>query len=271
MWLGIFTCYINYMYYVIAGLFGLVIGSFLNVVILRFDDWMSIVKTRSHCPHCKTELSWLDLIPVVSFICLRAKCRYCKKPISWQYPLVELTMGALMMAGYYLIFVTQFLLPYQQWLAIALYTFSMSSLIVIFAHDLKEMMIPDYVSYFFMICAFFLGWILTGSLVDTVLGGLVGFVPIALLVYPSKGRWMGEGDVKLAASLGLMTAYPQAAVFITSAFIFGGLFGGIGLMAKRVKMKSAVPFAPFLILGGVLALFYGYQLIDWYFGFLGYY
>src|SRR5690349_21207901 len=98
---------------VIALLFGLVYGSFLNVVILRFDDWQSIVRSRSHCPDCKTQLSWWDMIPVISFAYLQGKCRYCKKPISWQYPIVELSTAVLVAASYYMLFITKDLFLWQ--------------------------------------------------------------------------------------------------------------------------------------------------------------
>src|SRR3989344_2295759 len=98
---------------VIAFLFGLTYGSFLNVVILRFDDWQSIAKTRSHCPNCKTQLSWWDIIHVFSYTYLLGKCRYCKEPISWQYPAVELATAVLVAASYYLLFNTQNLAMWQ--------------------------------------------------------------------------------------------------------------------------------------------------------------
>ncbi|HUD21139.1 MAG TPA: prepilin peptidase [Candidatus Saccharimonadales bacterium] len=256
---------------VIAFVFGLIYGSFLNVVILRFDDWISIIRDRSHCPNCKEQLRWYDLVPVVSFICLRARCRYCHKPISWQYPAVELMTAVLLAAGYWVIFVTSIFSLTMAVLAFALYVLIIGCLVVIFTHDLKEMMIPDYLSYFLLIICLLFGWIMAGSLKDVLIGGLIGFLPVALLVYPSRGRWMGEGDVKIAASLGLMTAYPLSLVFLAVAFISGGAFGVLALISKKAKLKTAVPFAPFLIIGGLVAFFWGYQLINWYFGFLNVY
>src|SRR3990167_6184309 len=122
---------------VIAFLFGLTYGSFLNVVILRFDDWLSIAKTRSHCPNCKTQLAWLDLILLISFAYLRGKCRYCRKPISWQYPLVELTIAVLVAAGYYLLFVTQNLAMWQSVVGLAAFVVAIGAMMTILVHDLR--------------------------------------------------------------------------------------------------------------------------------------
>jgi len=253
-----------------AFVFGLITGSFLNVVIVRFDDWLSIVKKPSHCPSCKAPLTWRDLIPLVSYIHLRGKCRYCAKPISWQYPLVELITACLFAAGFYLIFLLSDLAIWQQLIAATGYALAVSALIVIFFHDLYEMMIPDVMSNVLLVGAalFSIGFYLSAT--TSLFGALIGFLPVALLVYPSNGRWMGEGDVKLSAALGLMVGYPAVIVYLAASFVIGGLFGAVGLLAKLVTLKTAVPFAPFLIIGALLALFFGGSLIEWYLGIIGY-
>lgn len=253
-----------------AFVFGLIAGSFLNVVIVRFDDWLSIVKKPSHCPNCKTRLAWRDLIPLLSFISLRGKCRYCAKPISWQYPLVELITASLFAAGYYLIFLLSDLTLWQQLISSLGYILTISALVVIFFHDLYEMMIPDVMNNVLIVGAtlFSVGFYFSAT--SSFFGALLGFLPIALLVYPSKGRWMGEGDVKLSAGLGLLVGYPAVIVYLALAFILGGVFGAVGLLTKTVNLKTAVPFAPFLIIGALSALFLGGNLIGWYLGIIGY-
>jgi len=254
---------------VISFLFGLIYGSFLNVVIYRFDDWLSILKGRSHCPHCQQTLAWFDLMPLVSFLALRGRCRYCQRPISWQYPAVEIATAILLAAGYWLVFTSG--LPLWRELMMALgYVVVVGGMMTIFWHDLKEMMIPDVLTNISLIGAAIFSFAWRGGWLSPVLGLLVGLVPIALLVYPSREKWMGQGDVKLAAALGLWLGYPQAIVALVAAFLLGGGFGVIGLTARRLKLKQAVPFGPFLIAGALIGLFAGEQLIIWYLGSIGY-
>lgn len=255
---------------IIAFIFGLIWGSFLNVVIVRFDDWISILKDRSHCPKCKARLPWYDLVPLFSFVALRGKCRTCQKPISWQYPLVELTTAALVAAGYYLIFLLNDLVLWQAVVAFGAYIIVLGALVAIFFHDLYEMLVPEALSYAALIGAAIFSLFFFQDWQTSLYGGLAGVVPIALLVYPSRGVWMGEGDVKIAAALGLLVGWPAALVFLVAAFVIGGVFGAILMMTGQAKMKSALPFAPFLIIGGLIALFWGQHMISWYMGILGY-
>lgn len=256
---------------VIAGLFGLIFGSFLNVVIYRFDDWVSIMKTRSHCRDCKTQLRWYDLVPLVSYITLRGRCRYCQKPISWQYPVVEVITACLFMAGYLLIYSTQNSFPpVTAGFIFGFYILAIGSLITIFFHDLYEMYISDYLSYFFIAAALGFSLLYYGDWQLTLMGAFIITLPIALIVYPSHGKWMGEGDVKLALGLGIFTAYQGAVLTLVMSFLLGGFFGAIALMTKKARLKSAIPFAPFLIIGALISIFYGDKIINWYLSLLGY-
>jgi len=255
---------------IIAVLFGLTFGSFLNVVILRFDDWESIAKTRSHCPNCKTQLSWWDLIPVISFAYLQGKCRYCRKPISWQYPLVEIATAALIVGGYYLLFITKHLMLWQSITGMAALVVAIGAMVTIFVHDLTEMMVPDLMAYVLLGASIVYSLVIYQDYLGTVYAALVGFLPIALLVYPSKGKWMGEGDVKIAGALAILAGWPNAVAFFVLAFVIGGGFGALGLATKRFQMKTAVPFGPFLIIAAVITLFWGDAITAWYLGTIGY-
>lgn len=252
-----------------AFIFGLIYGSFLNVVILRWDDWMSIIAGRSACPNCKQNLRWFDMLPVISFLTLAGRCRYCQKPISWQYPAVELGTAVLAMVGYQQIFSAGLPDATQAVIAFLAYLLVVGLLISVFFHDLYEMLVPDLMGYLLLAAAIIFGVITYGWL-NTLYGLLVGVVPIALLVYPSGGRWMGEGDVKIAAGLGAFVGWPVVAVFLLLSFFLGGLYGVLGLTLGKVKMRTAVPFAPFLIVGALLAFFWGKDIISWYFGMAGY-
>lgn len=251
-----------------AFIFGLIYGSFLNVVILRWDDWMSIMMSRSKCPNCKTQLKWYDLIPIVSFLSISGKCRYCQKPVSWQYPVVELVTALLVVLGYTFFFpaigdVTLIVVSFVAYLVV------IGLMVTVFFHDLYEMMVPDLMAYILLFVAIILGVSLYGWQ-PTLYGLLVGVLPIALLVYPSKGTWMGEGDIKIAAALGAFVGYPGAITYIALAFLIGGVYGMIAMIFKRVKLRTAVPFAPFLIIAAVTTFFYGEKIVSWYMRVFGY-
>jgi len=246
---------------ILAALLGLIIGSFLNAVIYRLSQSESVAKGRSYCPHCKHQLSWLDLFPVVSFIMLAGKCRYCQKTISWQYPAVEVVTAVV-----FALLVSQFWFPY--WLyAVALLAVA-SALIVIFVYDFYYYLIPDKVlfpaaavMFSYRLFAWLANW---DSLTNYLVAALVaaGFFLAIFLV--SRGRWIGFGDVKLAILLGLMLGWPNIIVGLWLSFLLGAVVGVAAMVASKKGMKSEMPFAPFLILGTFLALFWGQQLLQWY-------
>lgn len=260
--------------------FGAIVGSFLNCVIYRLETGGNFLKGRSFCPRCKHVLSWQDLIPIFSFIGLGGRCRYCQQKISWQYPLVEISTAVIFL----LIFNYQFLIFKQflilNFLNLFFYWIIASFLIIIFVYDLKHYIIPDKIIYpaiattflyqLFRILDFefilkFGFWnldfkILINSLISAFLASAFFF----LIVFVSQGKWMGVGDIKLAFLMGLILSWPDISVALVSAFYIGAIFG-LGLMTfGKKKMKSEVPFAPFLVTGTFLALFWGSELIDWY-------
>ncbi len=231
-------------------IFGLTIGSFLNVVILRLEKKESFLKGRSYCPHCKNTLSWFDLVPVFSFIWLGGKCRNCKKRVSWQYPLVELATA------------TVFLLIYNLGLPIfsmLLLWFIASALVVIFVYDLRNYIIPDVVLFPAIIAALpyhiSVHYLLAAGLAS-------GFFLAIFLI--SRGKWMGFGDVKLAILLGLLLGFPNILAGLFLAFFFGAITGIASIVLNKKGLKSEMPFAPFLIFGTFLAMFWGSNLIEWY-------
>jgi len=246
---------------------GLAIGSFSNAVIYRLDSKEGLLLARSHCPKCHHLLNWLDLFPVVSFVFLRGKCRYCHKSISWQYPLVELLTAALyaLIAGR----VVDNSLSLVFWLLATFF------LVVIFVYDLKHYIIPDEVVYPAIILTFAyrlfeavksVSW--SASFVPYLVAavGAAGF--FFLIVFISKEKWMGFGDVKLALFLGLLLGWPNTLLALFCAFLIGAIIG-TGLIASGLKkMKSELPFAPFLITGTVITIFFGEQIFNWYFSLL---
>ena len=250
--------------FMVVFLTGLVVGSFLNCVIYRLNTKESFLFSRSHCPKCHHILKWYDLIPILSFIIVKGKCRYCQKKISWQYPLVEIATGIV------------FLLILNYELRIMNYGFNLEImlnslflilnscfLIVIFVYDLKHYIIPDKIIYPAIITALIFNFqfsIFNSSILSGL--GAAGFFFLFWLI--SRGRWMGFGDVKLGFFMGLFLSWPNILVALFSAFFIGAIIG-IGLIALGKKtLKSQVPFAPFLVIGTFIALFFGKEIINWY-------
>lgn len=254
---------------ILVVLFSLSVGSFLNVVILRFDDIESVIKTRSHCPKCKKNLPWYDLVPFFSYIILAGRCRHCKKNISIQYPLVEAITA--------LIFV---LIYWQYGISInSLFLAIISSLLIVVAvYDWLHSEIPDILIY--SAAVFALG-LITYSLwqiqallnLDSWLpyayGLAIGFGFFGFLVIVSRQKWMGWGDVLLATLMGLTLGYPNVIVALFLAFLLGSLFSLVLMATKKKTMKDAIPFGPFLIAATFIALFWGTEIINVYFLRLG--
>ncbi len=262
-------------------LFGLIIGSFLNAAIYRlslldFSFWKSLGgRNRSYCPRCKHPLAWLDLVPVVSFLLLQGKCRYCHKKISWQYPIVEVATGLL----FVLIFKYQFSsisqlssFNYQSFIALCFMFYVSCSMIIIFVYDLKYYLIPDNI-LFPAIGVAFIFHLFSGILIGNWILGFGNSIAAAIVasgfflcIYVvSRGAWMGFGDVKLAILLGLLLGWPNILVGLFLSFFFGAIIGVVLMLLSKKGLKSEIPFAPFLIAGTLVAMFWGEKIIYWYF------
>jgi leader peptidase (prepilin peptidase)/N-methyltransferase len=249
---------------IISLVFGLIIGSFLNVCIYRIPRELSIVSPASSCPNCKTPIRAWDNIPVISYLILAGKCRKCGEKISLRYPSVELLNGLMYAAVLY-----HFGLGWHLPLLFAL----VSSLIVITFIDLDFQIIPDVITLPGMIIGLaashfimpdpFATYSLLGF-VNSVIGLLAGGVTFYLIAILSRGG-MGGGDVKMMAMVGSFMGWEG--VFLTT--LVGSLTGsliGIGLIIFKGKgRKTKIPFGPFLALGSLVALFFGCMIVDWYF------
>ncbi|TSC91489.1 MAG: leader peptidase (prepilin peptidase) / N-methyltransferase [Candidatus Berkelbacteria bacterium Licking1014_96] len=258
---------INIIIYIVAFIFGAIIGSFLNVVIFRLkinkDDKAKInLRGRSKCPHCQKTLDAFELIPILSYFVLGGKCRGCKKPISYQYPLVEFISALLTVLPIYL---WGFSHIYIYLIIPIFYLF-----IIIFFYDLKNFIIPDVLLVLLFLIILIFDIIKLGrseiSLVNLFWGVIIGGGLFLLLVIFSREKWMGWGDVKLGFLLGLLLGYPYIVVSLFLSFISGALVSIILIFAYGRKLKSQIPFAPFLILGAMIAIFWGEKIINWYLG-----
>jgi leader peptidase (prepilin peptidase) / N-methyltransferase len=236
---------------------GLCVGSFLNVVIARVPEGRSIVSPGSACPLCGGPIMWFDNIPLVSYALLRGRCRRCGAPISPRYPIVELVTGLLFVLAGWERGLGSDLVP-----ALVL----LAALVAITAIDLDRQLIPDVISLPGIAVGLLLSTI-TGRpwWLDSLVGVLVGGGIFFLIIVASRGG-MGGGDMKLGAMLGAFLGWKLVLVAILLAVLAGGAVG-IGLLALRRKgRKDAVPFGPFLALGGVVSLFWGGPLLEWYLG-----
>lgn len=238
-------------------LLGLCVGSFLNVVIARVPEGRSIVGPGSACPRCSTPIAWYDNVPLLSFALLRARCRKCGEPISWRYPVVELVTGLLFVLALAERGLTIDLIP-----ALLL----VAGLVAITGIDLDHQLIPDVISIPGIVVGLAVstltgrpGWL--DSLVGVVIGGGI----FLLIIVASRGG-MGGGDMKLGAMLGAFLGWKLVLVAILIAILAGGVFAIVVLLLRRKGRKDAVPFGPFLALGGVVSLFWGESLLAWYLG-----
>ncbi|MSQ14481.1 MAG: prepilin peptidase [Dehalococcoidia bacterium] len=236
---------------------GLAFGSFLNVLIDRLPRDQSIAYPASHCPSCKTPLAVFDLVPVLSYLLLRGRCRYCRVSIPLRILLVELSTGVLFGSLWW------FLGPGTKLILSSAY---FSILLVITVIDLEHRRILNKIIYPAILVSPFAAIVYGASAKDIFLGGLIGFL-LMLLPYILSGVGLGAGDVKLAAFIGIFSGYPAILVAMFGAAVFGGVAAGFLLLTHLRGRKDPVPYAPFLALGGVVALIWSEQLISWYLGF----
>jgi leader peptidase (prepilin peptidase)/N-methyltransferase len=256
-------------------IFGLIIGSFLNVVILRLPKEHSL-SGRSVCPHCGHMLESEDLVPLFSYLFLKGRCRYCKSKISPRYFIIELLTGLLFLFTGLCFFPVSSL----GWAILLRALFVVAILIPVFVVDLEHYLILDKVLLFGDIGI--LGFNLILDLLQKnfslptsyLISGLIAAAAIFILFFAlwlfSKGRALGFGDVKLVAFLGLALGWPQIWVGLFLSVVMGGMAGTVLLISGKKTLKSRVPFGTFLSLGAFLALFFGNFLLHWYLALLGF-
>lgn len=235
---------------------GLCVGSFLNVCIYRFPRGDSIISPRSHCPGCGRNLGLLELIPVLSFFWQKRKCRGCGSPISWRYPAVELLTAVLFLIAW-----VRFGLS---WATVAAWVLT-AILICETVIDIVHQIIPNQL----VLIGALLGLPLIAlQSVELLKYGIVACLAaglfMAVIAVVSGG--MGGGDVKLVALMGLYLGPRGVALALFMAFVTGGLWGAILVLSKKKDLKAAVPFGPFLALGGIVSLLAAQSILNWYIG-----
>jgi len=241
--------------YLTTFLFGITIGSFLNVCIYRIPHKEDIVKERSHCMSCGHTLAWYDLVPLFSYIGLRGKCRYCKTKLSMQYPVIEALNGVI----YVMVVLTNGVSVDS-----LLYCLLGSALLALSVIDFRTYEIPVGFNIFIAVLGLthlilnYTNW--SNYLIGAVSVGGV----LAILYYASKGRAIGGGDVKLMATCGLLIGWK----LIIFAFLTGCIIGSI-IHVMRMKISKAdhvLAMGPYLSAGVLIAVLWGEQIINWYIG-----
>ena len=251
---------------------GACIGSFLNVVIYRNTMGESWVSGRSHCESCKKRIGWYDNIPLISYLVLRGKCRSCKTRLSLSHPVVEGLMG-LLFVWWYLVGSLFFQLTQQPfvflqplfWLVVGIL------LLFILIIDYRYLIISDtaVVVLTFLVIVYRISLVLAGimryqDLLTAIMGMAASVLFFWLLWFFTKGRGLGFGDVKLAVPLSLLVGWPDMLVWLFSSFCLGAVVGVTLIFFGKAKLGKPIPFGPFLIIGSVLSLIWGNQLISWY-------
>lgn len=252
------------MIFAISFIFGAIVGSFLNVCILRIPAGKSIAYPPSHCPKCQYAIKWYDNIPMISYLILMGKCRNCKERISFRYPLVEFLTAIFSLAA---------MMMFGPSLAFFIYFAFASSLIVITFIDLDHQIIPDIISLPGIPLGFLASFVLPEitykeSLIGIVIGG--GLLLIVAIGYEfiTKKEGMGGGDVKLLAMIGAFLGWKGVLFTIFSGSLVGTVIGVTIMVAQGKDSKYAIPFGPFLSMGALLYLFFGEPIIFWYLGML---
>lgn len=241
-------------------IFGLLVGSFLNVCICRIPMEQSIVSPGSHCPRCERPIRFYDNIPLVSYVILGGKCRYCRASISFQYPVVE---GVTALSSLLLF------LRFGPSLNYLFYFAFVAALITITVIDLHHQIIPDVISLPGIAVGLLASLILPeitflNSLLGTLVGGGSLFLVATVYHWLFKREGMGGGDVKLLAMIGAFLGWKAVILTIFLSSLIGSVTGIALILIKGRDFKYAIPFGPFLSAGAVFSLFYGERLIRWY-------
>jgi prepilin signal peptidase PulO-like enzyme (type II secretory pathway) len=239
-------------------IFGTIVGSFLNVVVLR-HGFGEQARSRSGCSACEKGLKWYELVPVISFLILRGRCSGCESKLSWQYPIVELLTGAVFAASFMIMypFVTVF-----QFLLFGAFLVFWASFIVLTTYDIKHTLIPMSFSLVLIASAFAvrifeaISFSSMVPLYDAAIGAVIfgGFLLFLYLI--TRGKGMGLGDAYVGVALGSVFGLTNTLDVVLVSFWAGAIIGIVLLILKKgFKMKSEVPFVPFLFLGALIGAF----------------
>jgi leader peptidase (prepilin peptidase)/N-methyltransferase len=238
-----------------AALFGLAIGSFVNVVASRLPERRSLVRPGSRCQGCGVAIAWRDNVPILSFVMLRGRCRACGMAIPWRYPAVEAATAALWALAWW---------TWGPTADFAVAAIFVTALVAITAIDIEHQIIPDLITLPGIVAGLVAN--LTTDRVswaESALGIVVGG-GIFLVIILASGGGMGGGDMKLGAMFGAFLGWKVTLVALFVAVVLGGGLALVLLVSGRVRRKDPIPFGPFLAAGGAVGLFWGERIMRWY-------
>lgn len=239
---------------IIVLLFGILIGSFLNVCIYRIPRKEDIVYTPSHCMSCGHRIKWYDLVPVFSWLALGGKCRYCKTKLAKQYPAIELINGMAYMGIF-------FLLGFNSQAFIMSILFS--ALLVASMIDFKWKIIPNGIVIFIFIVGIINVIFFSKTYIDSLIGFFAVSTILMIINILTKGQ-MGMGDVKLMAVCGLILGWQQILLALMIGSIIGSIVGLTLIALKKTSRKEQIPFGPYLSVGIMIAALWGERIINMY-------
>lgn len=291
-------------FYIILFLFGLSLGSFFNVLLLRYKEEKGLfnlknISGRSHCPHCLTNLKFKELIPLFSFFYQKGKCVYCRAKISYIYPLVEFLTGAIIVLTPY--FINKFYKVneiyfwmgkenFWYYILVLVWLFVLLTLWLIVLFDFKYYLIPNELNFILLLLGLIYSFVIyyhlpnafpfknsflenyslvfsftSNIMLNHIGGAFLGGMFFLLLVLLTRGKGIGVGDVKLAFALGMVLGWPDIALTIIISFILGGFIALFTMILRKKGWKDKVPFAPIFVLGTLVTMFFGKELLTLYF------
>jgi leader peptidase (prepilin peptidase)/N-methyltransferase len=250
--------------YLYAALIGLIVGSYLNVLIHRIPAGKSTVLPRSRCPYCSGAIRFYDNLPVLSYLLLRGRCRHCKAPISFRYPAIEVITAALFVAVVYRFGIRPVLAPALVFVCL---------MVLLAAIDVEHFLLPDKITMPGILVGLALQfWNPTTTLLDAIVGVLVGAGLLILVInfwfWLRGDEGMGLGDVNMLALIGAFLGWQGVLTTLFLATLSGALVGLLLLAVGKLGLQSRLPFGLFLALGGIVSLFMGEALYAHYTGLL---
>lgn len=254
-------------------LIGLALGSFTSAAVYRLHTKEhKFIKGRSICPQCKMQLKVKDLIPLVSYFMLRGRCRYCQKEISYMYPTLELLFGGLLVAFFVKFpFFNEFL-QFDGWNFLSFIIFAIYTFILLFTfffdlhylHVADEILLPGI--FIGLLTSFLPGF---PNLIDLLVGLLIGAGFFTIQYTLSRGKWVGAGDIRVGGFIGVILGWKLTILGLILSYIIGSVTSLILAIRRHQFRGIKIPFAPFLVTGTLLTIFFGQNILEWYMKFLG--
>ncbi len=253
-------------------IFGLFLGSFLNVVIFRLHREETFVRGRSKCLFCHHQLHVKDLVPFFSYFYLGGKCRYCRHKFSAQYPLVELFTALSLVLVFINVMPNDiYQATYWQWFYLFNYWVATAFLILIFVYDLQYYLVADVVVLPAALIAFVFNITAGVSILSLLLSCVVGAGFFLLQFVISKGKWIGGGDIRIGLFMGALLGWPNILLALVLAYTLGSVISIFLILAKKKQWTDRVPFGTFLTIATFASLLYGPEIIRWYFNLFSFY